>query len=284
MTHQPRQPAGVAGPDAPVYQWIQTKVSLNMQRLHPILILAIFLGCIGCNACCGDELASVDELYDGRGKAFANPKDNPALPNVLLIGDSISIGYTPYVRNRLKERADVFRIPTNAKHSTYGLENLDKWLNQKPAKWDVIHFNWGLWDLCYRNPTSKTQGHRDKVNGTLTTTLEQYQANMEKIVARLKQTGATLIWCETTPVPEHEAGRKLDDDLKYNQVAKTIMDANGVLVNDLHSHAIAKLPGIQIRDGDVHFTEEGYKHLAEKVVSEISSALAAHNTGKQRTQ
>lgn len=221
-----------------------------------------------------NTLASKEELYLDRKQAYANPKrDNPELPNVLLIGDSISIGYTAYVRRQLKEKADVYRIPTNARNSAYGLEKLDKWLESGSRDWDVIHFNWGLWDLCYRHPKSKTQGNRDKVNGTLTESLDGYRANMEKIVARLKQTDATLIWCTTTPVPDGEAGRKMGDDLKYNEIAKVIMKANGVLINDLHSHALLKLPETMVRKGDVHFTEPGYIHLADKVSREISAAI-----------
>ncbi len=227
------------------------------------------------NRASNNALASKEELYLDRKLAFANPEvDNPDLPNVLLIGDSISIGYTAYVRRDLIGKADVYRIPTNAKNSAYGLEHLDDWLEMKSLKWDVIHFNWGLWDLCYRHPESKVQGNRDKVNGTLTETLEGYRSNMEEIVARLKQTDATLIWCTTTPVPEGEAGRKLGDDVKYNQVAAEIMKANNVRINDLHSHALLRLPETMIREGDVHFTEEGYIHLGSKVAKEVSAVLA----------
>lgn len=123
------------------------------------------------------------------------------------------------------------------------------------------------------NPKSKVQGNRDKVNGTLTATPEQYRANLEAIVACLKKTDATLIWCATTPVPEHEAGRKLGDDVKYNRIADEIMKANGITINDLHSHALLKLPEIQVRRGDVHFSEAGYIHLAEKVAHEILAVI-----------
>ncbi|MEX5491452.1 hypothetical protein ABFV43_21925, partial [Pseudomonas fulva] len=84
---------------------------------------------------------------------------------------------------------------------TIGLEKIDKWLAAE-KKWDVIHFNWGLWDLCYRNPTSKNQGNRDKVNGKILSTPEEYEKDLEKLVARLKTTGAKLIWANTTVVPE----------------------------------------------------------------------------------
>ena len=220
------------------------------------------------------ELASQEELYTNRKGDFANPKvDHPERPNVLLIGDSISIGYTPFVRSALQQKVDVYRIPTNGQATDFGLENLDKWLAMKPAQWDLIHFNWGLWDLCYRHPESKVQGHRDKVNGTITTSLTDFRSNLEKIVLRLKETEATLIWCAITPVPEDEAGRKVGDDGKYNEVAAEVMKKHGVLIDDLHSYALKELPGIGIRKGDVHFTRQGCRYLAVKVAQEISTAL-----------
>ena len=175
----------------------------------------------------------------------------------------------------MKGKADIFRIPSNGKNAAFGLKKLDQWLGKK-TKWDVIHFNWGLWDLCYRNPKSKTQGHRDKVNGKLTATPDQYRETMKQIVERLKKTEATLIWCATTPVPEHELGRKVEDAIKYNAIAKAIMDANGISTNDLYSHALLKLPEIQVKKGDVHFNKQGAAHLAKKVAAELSKLSLIH--------
>ena len=197
--------------------------------------------------------------------------DDQDIPRVLLIGDSISMGYTPHVQRQLAGKVDVQRIRGNGKYSAYGLKNLDDWIGS--SKWDVIHFNWGLWDLCYRNPKSKAQGRRDKVDGTLTATPEEYRANLEKIVAKLKETDAKLIWCNTTPVPEHEVGRKVGDDIRYNQIAEEIMQANGILINDLHSYALLKQSEIQVKRGDVHFTQAGYAYLGDKVAREITTAL-----------
>ncbi|MDF7802152.1 Ig-like domain-containing protein, partial [Pontiellaceae bacterium B1224] len=218
---------------------------------------------------------SYDELFEGPEyeDAFTNPEDDPDLPNVLLIGDSISNAYTVQVRKSLAERADVFRIPSNGKDTWFGLENLDDWLAMTPGQWDIIHFNWGLWDLCYRNPESTNQGYRDKVDGTLTTTTEEYADNMEQIVARLKETGATLMWCATTPVPEGELGRIEGDDLIYNAIAESIMTTNGVLIHDLHSYALLGLPEIQAAYGDVHYTAEGSIFLGKRVAFAIATAL-----------
>lgn len=199
-------------------------------------------------------------------------QDNSRKPNVLLIGDSISIGYTPFVREALQDQVNVRRIPGNGKDTSFGLQQLDRWLASN-SNWDVIHFNWGLWDVCYRHPDSKVQGQRDKVNGVLTTTQHDYRANLQKLVSRLKQTNAKLIWCATTPVPQNEAGRKLGDEVRYNQIAAEIMNANGIAINDLHTHAMKELPGIAIKPGDVHFTTAGYQHLAAQVAQEIRSVL-----------
>jgi len=80
-------------------------------------------------------------------------KANPSLPNVLILGDSVSIGYTPEVRSLLSGKANVYRPLSadgmgaeNCGDTTFGLANLDSWLAMAPH-WSVIHFNFGLHDL-----------------------------------------------------------------------------------------------------------------------------------------
>ncbi|WP_193214319.1 SGNH/GDSL hydrolase family protein [Luteolibacter marinus] len=235
-------------------------------------VLALLLLC-SARPLAGESLADRGELYTGKEyqQAFANPTDDPKLPRVLLIGDSISIGYTVPVRKLLAGKANVHRIPTNGQTAKYGASQLDTWLGKE--KWDLIHFNWGLWDLCYRSPKSKNQGHRDKVHGKVSATPEQYRAHLEVAVVRLKATGATLVWASTTPVPENEAGRIKGDELVYNRIAREVMEKHGVAIDDLHARAMRKLPGIAAKPGDVHFTPAGYSFLAEQVASEISSRL-----------
>ena len=215
----------------------------------------------------------------GTGHSFAQKKagpmkpieGDPALPRVLLIGDSISIAYTLPVRARLEGVANVHRIPTNGGPTSKGLQNIDKWIGK--GKWDVIHFNWGLHDLCYRNPESKTQGNRDKEGGKVTHSVEEYSANLEKLVVRLKLTGAHLIFATTTPVPEGEAGRKVGDDRRYNEAARAIMTKHDVEINDLYSVMEGKMPKFATRPGNVHFKPAGSELLADQVANEIKAAL-----------
>jgi lysophospholipase L1-like esterase len=193
------------------------------------------------------------------------------LPKVLIIGDSISGGYTPRVVKLLEDKALVKHNPGNAQHTGTGLEKLDAWIGE--TDWDVIHFNWGLWDLCYRHPESKVQGRRDKVRGTLTTPIDAYEKNLHQLVTRLKKTNAALIWANTTVVPEGEAGRKLGDDMRYNAAAARVMEKHGVPINDLNTLTKQFGPELFSKPGDVHFSGEGYDKIAQQVASAIEAAI-----------
>ncbi|MEW4527795.1 SGNH/GDSL hydrolase family protein [Maioricimonas sp. JC845] len=199
--------------------------------------------------------------------AFAKVVDNPDLPRVLLIGDSISIGYTVPVRKKLEGEANVHRIPTNGGPTTRGLAQIDAWLGD--GHWDVIHFNWGLHDLKYMDEKGRLV---DIANGKQQVPLAEYEANLRKLVTRLKETGAHLIWCATTPVPPGSVGREPGDEVKYNAVAARVMRDMGVEINDLYGYARPRLSEIQ-REANVHFTTAGSAVLADQVVATIRAAL-----------
>ena len=135
---------------------------------------------------------------------FAPIKDDPKLPRVLLVGDSISIGYTLPTRDFLKGKANLHRIPTNGGPTPRGLANIAAWLGK--SKWDIIHFNWGLHDLKYMGPKGENLFPKEK-GGKPQVPLADYEKNLEKLVVRLKKTGAKLIWRNTTPIPAGSKGR-----------------------------------------------------------------------------
>lgn len=213
---------------------------------------------------------SIDTSVTGNWRIKA--PSSKQLPKVLIIGDSISIGYTPFVKQLLKDKATVIHNKGNAQHTKTGLKKIDSWLKQE-KKWDLIHFNWGLWDLCYRNPKSKTQGSRDKSKGTITTSLKDYENNLNKLVLRLKKTGAKLIWCSTSVVPEGEKGRFVKDAVKYNAVAAKVMKKHGITINDLHRLSSSFPEKIFVGKGNVHYKAEGSQKLAKQVVKVIKTAL-----------
>jgi acyl-CoA thioesterase-1 len=173
--------------------------------------------------------------------AFAPVTDDPALPRVLLIGDSISIGYTVPVRKALDKVANVHRIPENGGPTSNGLVKIDPWLGE--GRWAVIHFNWGLHDL------------RQDRDGKFQVPPEDYEKNLRTLVKRLKATRARLIWASTTPVPDAAVSppRKNADVIAYNAIARKIMDDNGVPIDDLYAFALPRLDKIQ-QPANVHFT------------------------------
>lgn len=190
--------------------------------------------------------------------------EEPSLPRVLIIGDSISIGYTLSVREKLKGRANLIRPYQNCIGTVLGLKRIDEWLGRK--RWDLIHFNWGLHDLKYlKDDRLDLSGERDTV-------IDDYENNLRELVAKLQQKADKLIWATTTPVPEGAAGRVKGDEIEYNRVAEGIMRENNIPINDLYSAVLPDLDKYQI-PADVHFNEKGYDYLAGVVADKILEYL-----------
>lgn len=212
------------------------------------------------------QVASVGLIFaaastqSGQASA-ANPvKPSSLLPKVLLIGDSISIGYTQPTITLLEKQAIVTRVKDNCGPTSYSLDRIDDWLGN--TKWDVIHFNWGLHDL------------RIMTNGQHQVELEQYEANLRRLVEKLKAIGAKLIWASTTPVPEGKLNppRRPADVPRYNEAALRVMKEFGVSVNDLYAFALPRLSESQL-PSNVHFKPVGSAQLAKPVAEAIAAAL-----------
>jgi lysophospholipase L1-like esterase len=199
--------------------------------------------------------------------AFVPTVDVAGLPRVLIIGDSISIGYQVALKEALAGKANVHRPAVNCGPSSRGVEQIEDWLGN--GKWDVIHFNFGLHDVRHfdyaKKPVDADQGHR-QVNDA------DYEKNLETLVTRMKKTGAKLVFGLTTPVPEGAAGRIKGDEVKYNEIASRVMQRQAVAIDDLYGFALPKLAEIQ-RPKDVHYTEEGSKVLAGQVAASILKEL-----------
>lgn len=205
--------------------------------------------------------------------AFRPIEDAPGLPRVLLIGDSISIGYTLPVRALFRGSANIHRPPVNCSSTVEGLASIEEWLGAQ--RWDVIHFNFGLHDLKYVDAQGRMVAPDQ---GRQRVPLEAYARNLRTLVARLKKSGARLVWCATTPVPKGAHGRVAGSEGDYNRAARKVMEENGVAVDDLHAFAAARLAEIQL-PRNVHFTPSGSAQLAECVAASIRAALPA--TGKR---
>ena len=235
-----------------------------MNRYVALLLVASVISILALPAAAQEAKAKKAKVPN---PAYTAVEDAPGLPRVLLIGDSISIGYTLAVREELKGKANVHRPATNCGPTTTGVSQIDKWLGD--GKWDVIHFNFGLHDLKFVDDQGKNSPP-DK--GHPQVSADDYQKNLETLVARMKKTGAKLIFATTTPVPPGADARIKGDEEKYNEIAAGVMKKHGVAIDDLYAFALPNLAEIQL-PANVHFKPEGSKTLGKQVASEILKAL-----------
>ena len=195
---------------------------------------------------------------------FAAMQDK--VKNVLIIGDSISIGYTPFVEKAMAPGVAIAHNPGNGGSTLRGLDSIASWTDKR--QWDVILFNFGLHDMVYKDKDNKY----DVEHGQVSVPLADYKKNLETIVARLRETTATLIFVNTTVVPENSAGRKVGDPERYNAVALEVMKKNGIEVVDLYTASLTIHPQ-NSPPNNVHYTPEGYELLAGWIIKAIKKAL-----------
>ncbi len=191
------------------------------------------------------------EKISNRSSAWDFVHDDPKLPRVLLIGDSVSRGYTQAVRKVLAGKVNVHRAPANCGPTASGLKNIEVWLGG--GKWDLIHFNFGIHDRA--------------------TPIADYQQRLEQLVERMKKTGAELVWASSTPCPDTKNGQyKSAPILERNTEAAEVMKKHGIAIDDLFTAITPHLATMQNPD-DVHFTTQGYDFLGETVAKAIEAAL-----------
>lgn len=215
--------------------------------------------------------------------ADSGEAESPAgdeLPVVLVLGDSISIGYTPPLTAQLKDVARILRPmrdeqrAENCSGTSNGVQMVDDWIAAagQPA---VITFNFGLHDMkrertdddgrvvASNNPADPPQADP-----------ETYRNNLTKIVEKLEATGAKLFFVTTTPVPPGgvRPHRDTGDPLWYNAVARQVVEPRGIELIDLWT--LASENPQWMRPVNVHFTDEGSEQLAAAVAKPLRAALA----------
>ncbi len=117
---------------------------------------------------------------------------SPTFQKVLIIGDSISIGYFSFVENELNKKAILCHNPGNAQHTGTGLKNIKNWIETEQC--DIIQFNLGLWDLSRIHKGSLKYGHQPKEFAQAIYSPEEYGKNPDSLVYILESTIAKQIF------------------------------------------------------------------------------------------
>jgi len=197
--------------------------------------------------------------------ASAAAQEKP-LPRVVLVGDSIRMGYAPIVAKLLDGKAIVVSAKPNGEDSGNVLRNLDEWvIKEKPA---VVHLNAGLHDLKLTD-----KGYQ--------VPLAEYEKNLKAIIERIrKETKATVVFGTTTPIidklhAERKAGfdRFEADVQKYNVAAVSVMKQAGVPIDDLHTLVESRGRDKVMGPDGTHYTQDGYEILAAAVTDSILRSL-----------
>ncbi len=190
------------------------------------------------------------------------------MKNVLLMGDSIRIGYCNYVKEELKDVANVVFPEDNSRFTQYTFVNLFSWLAlvENPEEIDVIHWNNGLWDVVHFNGDDKPLN-----------TTEEYANTLRRIIRKMKEKApnAKIIFATMTPINEDWVQgpnyRIQDEVINYNGVAREVMKEQGIEVNNLFK-LLYEHPESYFID-QCHLKPEGYQLLAGQVSDVIRKAL-----------
>lgn len=208
------------------------------------------------------------------------------MKNVLLVGDSIRLGYQKKLAKYLGPNVTIYAPEENSRFAKYALWGVYYWMEKfGNPKIDVGQFNAGIWDL-----------HRATADGQIFTPIDEYARDMRRLALQMQYYSEKTIFANTIP-----AGKALDkrpeldalinsssnavklslvapqdewnrDIAAYNQKAESIMAELGIPVNDFYSAIFADTEKYIAGDG-IHLTEEGYELLAQKTAEKILGLL-----------
>jgi hypothetical protein len=237
-----------------------TQVATRQYNLASLflLILALIYGSPALSQNPADKASRPASLLEKVEWTWADRAEtiDPALPNVLLVGDSITRAYFPDVAKLLAGQANVYLFATSCASGDPRLPGqLHDYFSMQPVSFSVIHFNNGMHGWAYADSA--------------------YTASLPDMVSVLRkdQPRSRLIWSSTTPVradkPGGAANARIDE---RNAGAAAIMKRAGIPIDDQHllmeSHN-------DLHADDVHYIPAGSKIQAQQVVETISNLLPA---------
>lgn len=220
----------------------------------------------------------------------ASSRAAAGLPNVLLLGDSISMGYTPFVKRKLAGTANVSRPRCNCGATQFYLREsngMKDWTGTN--RWDVIVMNAGIWDICYMKGDVLKTDHFWRPDAELAklpplrrgteirrrgfrvrTPVLEYADNLRKILTYLKSTGATVIFALTTPCPAYQYDDRCGLFRVYNEIAVGVCNDLDVATVDLYAVGERNYDN---QPDKAHYNDAGNEDLAETVAEAIRAAL-----------
>ena len=189
------------------------------------------------------------------------------MKKVLLIGDSIRMGYDKAIKKTLEGKAEVFFPSENCRFASYLLRYVHEYRKlSEDESFDVIHWNAGLWD-CLRLYGEDPH-----------TPLDHYAYYIDRICIRIKKfyPNAEVIFATSTSVESEKMSEKFkrynEEIEQYNAIAVETVKKYGFKVNDLYSLS-ASLKSEAHSDAVHYYTPYATEHFANQVLSYLLPAL-----------
>ncbi|MBQ7976828.1 MAG: SGNH/GDSL hydrolase family protein [Clostridia bacterium] len=186
---------------------------------------------------------------------------------ILLIGDSIRLGYDTYTKMAFENSAQVYFPKDNCRFTGYIIRHLYDWKNELNLgdEIDLVHWNAGLWDDLVM------------LDGKKHTSLEVYKENVDRIcnIIKILFPNAKMIFATSTPVQEElftVCKRYNKDTEAYNAAAIEIVKKHGGEINDLYT-LMNNAPVEYHSDLTHYYTKEGTKLITNQVINCIEKAL-----------
>lgn len=187
-------------------------------------------------------------------RIWCEDTNNEHLPRIALVGDSITEGYYPFVRDSLKEVAKVDYLATS-----YSISS-DMYCNTvknfiKDSDYVVVHYNYGL--------------HGYVVDEQV------YERCCREILQQILSSTSVILATTTTVLDEslrEEKASWSDKVQARNEKLVSLAREFNLRLDDLC--ALCGTFDISMRDFDgVHFDEHGYRVLANSVSQSIRKEL-----------
>lgn len=198
------------------------------------------------------------------------------MKKVLLLGDSIRMGYDDYVRDMLSGEFEVYYdSDDNGRFAAYTLWQANQFF-KKYGRFDAVHWNNGYWDMNIEAPMTEPIHP-----------LDEYVRNLGRILREIRKNGAVPVFATSVPIlPADIAGEVAAEGVKtfsyknewvekYNEAALSFMEKEGVAVNDLYSVCLEDRHFYKCPDL-LHLTDEGYRRCAEKVAEAVRKVCAGN--------
>lgn len=229
--------------------------SVLRQVLVACLIIAFSLGGAFCFA---QQERSIPEQIEWTWEVRPlHP--NPQLPNILLLGDSISRNYYPEVKKDLKGKANVYLMASSICVGDPRLpEEIKEFARMENVDFRVIHFNNGMHGWAYTEAQYK-QGF----------------PGFLRAIDRIKGKHTTFIWASTTPVRRDQPGGATNARIDArNRIAAALVSRRGIAID--HQHALMlKHQNLYVNHdrGLVHFNPAGAAIQGDQAAEMIEKAL-----------